>query len=57
MVSHLMLNILKCLDVSVIFLKSLGKENLMPKVMKAYFLVIPLEAKLTSVKMLTLTNL
>ena len=49
MVTHLMLNISKSLDVSTIFLKSLGMKNLMPKVMKAYFLVIPLEEKLISV--------
>ena len=49
MVIHLMSNISKYLDVSAIFSKSLGMENLIPKVMKAYFLVIPLEAKLISV--------
>ena len=48
MVIHLMLNISKYLDVSAIYLRSLGMESLMLKVMKAYFLVIPLEAKLIS---------
>ena len=49
MVTHLMLNISKYLDVSAIFLKILGMENLMPKVMKAYSLDTPLKAKLISV--------
>ena len=49
MVIHLMLNISKYLNVSAIYLKSLGMEILMPKVMKAYFLVIPLGEKIISV--------
>ena len=48
MVILLMLNISKYLDVSVIYVKSLGMESLMQKVMKEYFLVIPQEEKLIS---------
>ena len=49
MVTHPMLSISKCFVVSATFLKSLGMENLMQKVMKAYSLVTPLEVKLISV--------